>query len=221
MKVISQDGGIATLAYIADEVKPIKGLHLPALLFAIGHRYSSVKTPTIEEARTGGAKFENGTLSYNDKKIAIGQIALHNDAISVTTTDTDDSEIVLNDLFVWIKEEFKFRDPITKPAKIYQSDLVIRFDNDPNDSLGSIASFMKFIQEEMTPPNMHLKKEVKFAYIGFGGDAAGSVVTPEFTVARRLNVPWQFGLYFSKAHMRTPAHIRALEMLDGLLAQKS
>jgi hypothetical protein len=220
MKVVSQDGALAILGYIPDEVRPLKGFHLPALLHAVGERYRAAKSPTLEESRSTGAKYQNGLFSAGDREITIGEISLHNDAISIATTDTADSEIVLNDFFEWLKDEFKFREPSTPPIRIYQSDLVIQFDNNPENAFGAIAPFLSFIQEEMTPPNAHSKKHVQFAVIGFGTDPSVVGPSPEFTLARRVNVPWRIGLYFSKAHMKTSSHIRALELLDGLLTQK-
>ena len=222
MKVISQDGGLASLIFIADEVKPLKGYHLPKLLEAVAQRYNATKAPTLVEARgAGGAAFENCLFNASDKQIAIGRIDFHNDAIVVMTTDTDDSEIVLDDIFQWLKQEFQFRDPISTSIKRFQSDLVVSFDHDPSDSFSGIGSFIKHIQDEMMPRNAHTKKDLQFAHITFATDPLISGPSPEFSVTHRFGVPWRYGLYFSKAHMRTQSHIRSLEMLDGMLAKKS
>lgn len=220
MKVVSQDGAIATMLFMADEVKPLKGYHLPALLKAIGDRYGAVKSPSLDDARTTGAKFENAIFVSNGRDISIPTLALHNDGFSISTTDTDDSEIVLNDLFGWLKEEFNFRDPATPAMCIYQSDLIVQFDNNPEEALGLIAPFLSFIQEEMTPANAYTKKPVQFGGMWFGADPLGPGGAPEFTIGRRINTPWRLGLYFSKANMKTSAHVRALTMLDGLLGKK-
>lgn len=220
MKVISQDGAVATLSFIADEAKPVKGYNLPTLIDAIGKRYRAVITPTVEETRSTGAKFQNATFMAGDREIAIPQLAIHRDGIVVTTTDTADSDVVLDDAFEWLKQNFGFREPMTPAIRTYQSDLVIRFDNDPGAAFGGIADFLKFIQGEMTPGNAPSKKDVQFSLIAFGADPIGAGVTPEFTVARRGDVPWRLGLYFSKAHMRTSSHIKALELLDRLLGRR-
>jgi hypothetical protein len=219
MKVISQDGAAATLLFVPDEVKPLKGYHLPELLLAVGQKYGAAKTPTVEEAKGSAARFENGIFSDGHRKIPLVALTLHNDAIIATTTDTDDSELVIDNLFAWLKESFGFREPVTPAVRLYQSDLVVQFDNDPANAFGQITSFINFIQEEMTPPNATSRKPVQFGYISFGADPIGPGATPEFTIARRANVPWRLGFYFSKAHMRTSAHIRALELLDNLMGK--
>lgn len=112
------------MAFIPDEVKPLKGFHLPALLRKTAERYQSVNVPSVEDARTAGAKFQNGTCRCGGGEIPFAQIAIHNDALSVVTTDSDDSELVLNDLYDWLKEEFLFREPSTPPIRSYQSDRI-------------------------------------------------------------------------------------------------
>lgn len=220
MNVISQDGALASIHFVPDEVKPVKGINLPVLIKAIAERYAVVKAPTLDEARTTGAKFENGIFRDGDREIAIIQLGIFNDLVNVTATDTTDCEAVLEDLLAWLKTEFRFRDPTTTPTRYYQSDLVVKFDNDPSHAFEWMKSFISFIQEQMTPANARFKKPVDFSAIVFGTDPTAPGATPEFTVARRINTAWEVGLYFSKASMPTRAHIRALELLDRLLAKK-
>ena len=141
-------------------------------------------------------------------------------SLGINTTDTADSELVVGDLFEWLKEEFKFREPTTSVLRIYQSDLVVRFDNSPESLLGGLSRFVSFVQQEMTPPNAHSKKPIEFHLMGLGADPIAPGPSPEISIARRVGVPWRIGLYFSKAHMRTSAHIKALELLDELLGEK-
>ncbi len=219
MKIVSYDAASTTQIMIADELKPIKGFNLPALLNAVSARYGFAKSPTLDEARSPGvgAKFENGSMNTGDRDIPISSLFLYNDGFSAITTDTDDSNLVVNDLFGWLKQEFMFRDPITEPLRIYQSDVVLNLDNDPDASFGRLAEFLEFIQAEMTPPNARTKKPVQFNALVFGADPSGSGASPDFTLARRLGVPWYLGLYFSKANMQTKSHVRALEMIDKAL----
>jgi len=216
MELISQDGAMASLIFISDQVRPVKGFYLPRLLRAIAERYKTAKAASTEEARTSGAIFQDGTFDDGGRSIGIGTLRLFNDGIAAITTDTVDSDLVLDDLFAWLKQEFQFRDPSTPFIRVYQSDLVVKFDHDPASAFGLIQSFLDFIQGQ-GPPTAHPTKSVVFRNIAFSADPTVPGLTPEFTIERRTNVPWRLGLYFSKAHMQTKAHIRALEILDGLL----
>jgi len=221
MNVISQDGALATLIFIPDEVRPLRGFHLPALLREAGARYGAAKSPSTEDARSpAGARFENGLYISNDREVPIGFFSLHNDAIVVATTDTSDSDLVINDIFNWMKDRFGFREPSTAPMRVYQSDLIVRFDNDPAEPFTALTNFIDFLNASMIPENARSKKPIQFNAIAFGGDPTAPGLTPEFTVARRVGVPWHLGLYFSKAHMTTPNHIRALGLLDEFLGMR-
>jgi hypothetical protein len=204
---------------IADEFKPLNGFNLPALLNAIAKRYGFSKFPTLEQARAGGtgAQFENGSITNGNKEIAISSLTLYNDGYSAVTSNTDDSDTVANDFFEWLKKEFLFRDPINEPLQIYQSDVVFNLENNPNDAFGRLNDFLKFVQIEMTPPNARTKKPVQFSALVFGADPTSNGPSPDFTLARRVGAPWHLGLYFSKANMKTTAHVKALEMLDAAI----
>src|SRR5258708_3245683 len=110
MKIISQPQAIATLLVVPDEVKPLKGYHLPQLIKAVGARYEFGKFPTAAEVISSGAKFQQGRL----KSVNIPELGIFNDGfIATTSSDTSDSEVVLNDLVAFLKETFGFRDPQT------------------------------------------------------------------------------------------------------------
>lgn len=214
MKLISKDAAIAAISFSPDEVKPLSGYYVPALLAAIAERYQLAVSPSVKEATEVGAKFKQGRLVKDDRAIAITDLGVFNDALSATTTDTADSEAVIHDLFAWLKQTFHYRDPVTKPNYLFQSDLIVEFANDPADKFGSLAPLFEFLQEVMGT-TMGVKNPVQFSRIAFGAEP-GPV--PEFVIERRAGAAWSSKRYFCKAHMPTDAHIRALELLDGILA---
>lgn len=219
MKLIAKDAAIAALAVLPDEVRPLEALDVPRFIEAIADRYGLAKVPTLEQTKAQGAKFQNGRMKIGSKEHAITELAVYNDAFSVTTNDTDDSLLVLTDLVKWLRKAFHFREPTTPPIHLYQSDLIVAFDNDPQESFTGIGEFLHYIFEAMTPPNAHTKKPVVFSRIAFGADPSVPGVSPEFTIERRQNTPWRFKHYFSKAHMPTERHVRGLELLDKALGR--
>ena len=204
------------MSIVSDEVKPIGGYHLPGLLAAIVERYELTKFPSLEEAKAGGAKFQNGRFAA--RKINIAELSIFNDALNVTTTDTSDSEIVLSDLFKWLKERFGFREPTTKPVRMFQSDLIVEFENDTSRALSLFSPLIEFVQKETESIN-GLKKPVQFSRLDFGGDPKILGPHTTFLIERRAGIPWESNRYFCKANMSTNAHIKALELLDKLLGK--
>lgn len=212
MKLIAKDAAIAGIQVVPDEVKPLVGYYIPVLVRAVAERYKFSKAPTPDEVRTTGAKFFDGRYVDGTREINISQLGVFNDAMAATTTDTSDSEIVVRDLFTWLQQTFKFRPPVTTPNRFYQSDLIVEFDNNPEDSFRSFAPFVEFLQG-LTGKNH------QFNRLSFGVDPL-SALAPEFIVERRAGMPWTSNRYFSKAHIPTDAHIEALEKLDKLFKKK-
>lgn len=219
MKIISKDGAIAALSFIADEVKPLGGYYVPGLLAAMQERYQFGKTPTHEEATTVGARFQNGHFSMGKRDIALAEVAIYREAIAVTTTDTKDSEIVLTELIEWLIATFKFRQPSTPPVRAYQSDLIVEFDNNPEKAFDHFQKLSTLLQNFRGKLG-HQAKPVQFNRFALGCDPILPGPNADFIVERRAGILWEQGRYFSKAHLPTDAHIEALELFDKLLAKR-
>src|SRR3990172_6690487 len=121
MKLISKEAAIAAIQVVPDEVRPLAGHNIPGVVAAVTQRYQFARTPTLEEVNKVGARFLNGTFAGN--KIIITELGIFSNSVSVTTTDTSDSQTVLDDLVSWLQNEFGFRDPQTKPVLAFQSDV--------------------------------------------------------------------------------------------------
>lgn len=216
MKLISKNGAIAAIQVIPDEVMPLSGYDLPSLVSAVAERYKFAKSPTIEETNKTGAKFRNGRLIA--RKISINELAIHNNLISATTTDTSDSEAVVNDLYAWLKEKFGFREPTTKPLRAFQSDLIVEFENGTDKALAAMAPLIDFLQKEHESIN-GLGKQIQFNRIDFGSDPLVQGPNAVFLIERRAGSAYETNRYFCKAYLPTNAHIRALKLLDKLLGK--
>ena len=210
MKLVSKGAAQFTLTFLPDEVRPHEGLYLPDVIDAIASRYHVVNKPEIAKLGNEGAKFQNARYTSADRTINILEVSLFSDGLSATTTDTKDSELVLSDLFAWIKVEFGFRDPRISATPSYQSDLVVSFDFEPGRTFERLSKFI-FALNATSPVPMDLSG---FAFASDPATPAKAL----FTLERRLNTPWSAGLYYSRASMQTEAHIQALEELDRVFA---
>ena len=216
MKLISKDAAIAAIGIVLDEAKPLNGYSLPALIQGVADRYQMAKVPTIQETTATGAKFNNGRLAA--KNINVTELSIHSNSIGVTTTDTKDSELVLNDLMGWLRETFGFREFATKPVKVFQSDLIVELDNDPTQTLKLFAPLLDLLDRGAESIN-GIKKSVHFNRIDFGSDPLSAGPNVVFLIERRAGIPYASNRYFCKAYMQTDAHIGALELMDKLLGK--
>src|SRR5215471_10848941 len=99
MKIIATDTGRVVQLIVMEEVRPPSGVYIPALYQAIGDRYGFVAKPQDPQAAiTSGAKFNHGRLITPNKTYVISENGVYNDGIIVDATNTDDAEIILEDL---------------------------------------------------------------------------------------------------------------------------
>jgi len=219
MNVISKEAAIASLKFIADEIKPSSGFSLAALGKEIAERYEFGKIPTLQETATKGAIFQHGRLV--SKKINIAEMGVFNDALTATTTDTNSSVTVVNDLFVFLKKNFGVREPSTKPIRAFTSQLVVEFENNPEKTFKAFDPLIALLQDEQEALN-GIKQKIQFNRIDFASDPTqGAATNAVFLIERRAGVPYATNRYFCKAYLPTGAHIRALELLDKILGSKS
>ena len=216
MRLVSKEGGIATRTVVPDEVKPLQGLHLVSLFQKVVERYGLAVQPTLEETRETGARFRTGRLVKDGKEIPITELAIFNDGFSVTTTDTSDSELVLDDLLPWLRNTFGFRDAVSKVKRAYQSDVVVDFDHNMEAALAPILSLKENLQREFEAVS-GIKRTFYFDFLGFIAEDVPPTPMREFMIQRRIGAPLDAKRYFSKAHLPTAAHLKILEKLDSLL----
>lgn len=218
MKLISKEAAIAAITIIPDEVKPLNGWNIPELLRTITERYEFAKSPSVQETQATGAKFQNGRLVA--KNINIAELNVFNNGIGAKTTDTNDSEVVIKDLYRFLKKRFDFREPSTKPVRVFQSELIVEFKNNPDHTLKAFGPLISLLQREAEAIS-GIKKQIQLNRIDFASDAIVPGPNVVFLIERRAGVPYASNRYFCRAYMPTDAHIRALELLDKLLAVKS
>jgi hypothetical protein len=219
MKLISKEAAIAAMTLISDEVKPLNGWNIPELLRALTERYEFAKSPSVQETVTTGAIFQYGRLV--DKNINIAELSVLGTGISAKTVDTNDSEVILKDLYGFLKKTFGFREPTTQPVRAFQSELVVEFDNNPDRTIKAFAPLTAFLQKEIEATS-GIKKQLQFHRLDFASDPMEPApINALFLIERRAGVPYASNRYFCRAYMSTDAHIRSLELLDKIFGGKS
>src|SRR6266446_2506976 len=120
MKLISTEFGQSFQPYLIEELRPLNGgLHLPALIAAIADRYKFASVPTLNDALQQGAKFAEGFLLFNEQIISIRQLGVYNDGMIVVGWNTDESDLILQDVMTWATQTFRLREPITRTRRVY------------------------------------------------------------------------------------------------------
>jgi hypothetical protein len=216
MRLISTEHGQSFQPFIAEEIRPPSGVYLPEVLLGITERYAfAVRPPNYETVVKEGAKYKEGRLVENGKTIAIKDLGFFSDGIIVGTWNTDDSNTVLDDLIAWSTEKFGFREQQTKLTKTYTSSVVVEFEADLDTALETFGHLKKNVSSAMREI-CGWDVEVKAARIALATDPT---TLPQhrrvdFTIERRVGLPYAENRYFSMATLPTRKHIELLEELE-------
>src|SRR5580704_8340925 len=129
MKFVAAIFGQALQIIPMDEVRPASGYNYPNMIRAVAERYSFSEFPTnLKEALEKGASFSNGTMISNINPIQITALGVYNDGILVSTLNTDDADLIVDDFLRWGADEFGLRPIQTQIGRTYSSQIVVDFE---------------------------------------------------------------------------------------------
>ncbi len=218
MKVISNEAGRAYQKLVADEVHPPGGYYLTDAIRAISERYGFTETPSIEDTKTTGAIFRGGRLVSGTKKINIQEIGFFSDGVYATIQDTMTADFVLDDLLTWAEQAFGLRPSITKIPRKYMNAAVVEFEasiegclNIFNKLISSYNEMLASLYKETVSASLY---QIGFAFDSF---EANLPVNTNFTIERRIGLPFSSNRYFSIAPLKTEMHIELLEKFERAL----
>ncbi len=205
---------------VADEVQPIGGFSLTELIRLISERYGFTKIPSINDAQTTGAVFGDGRLISGTRKINIQEMGILNNGIYATAQDTTTTaDFILDDLLTWAEQAIGFRPPITKIPRKYDNGAVVEFETDIEERL-NIFNELISSYNEMLASLYNEAVSVSFYKIGFAADPleVKPSVNTNFTIERRIGMPFYSNRYFCLAPLKTEMHIELLEKFERALS---
>jgi hypothetical protein len=221
MKLISTEFGQSFQPYILEELRPLSGgLYLPSLIAAAAERYKFAGTPTISDALQQGAKFSEGLLLIGDQTIVIRQLGIYNDGVIVVAFNTDESDLILEDLVSWATQIFKLREPITRMRRVYVSSVVVEFDIPIERPFRALSKFVKTYEAALKSAYDWVLP-VEPTRIAFGADPTKMPQhrSADFLIERRAGRPFSEDRYFSTVPLQTSAHLDLLVCLENSIRE--
>ncbi len=217
--MISAEHGQSLQLFLAEEVRPRSGLYLPDVIRRISERYAFAIGPTNYEIIVKeGARYKDGRLVTEGRTIAIKDLGFFVDGVLAVAFNTDDSDLVLNDLILWATESFGLREPRTKLPRKYVSSVVVEFDAE----LGRALLAFDELQERFASAVKNkygIDPEINASRITLAADPtklpAGT--TFEFIIERRVGRPFSENRYFSSASLPTTSHLDLLAAFERRL----
>jgi hypothetical protein len=215
MRLISTEHGQVFQQLVPGEVRPPSGLYIPDLLQGIQQRYGFLTAPNPQDAIKEGAKFEQGRMIYDNRTIEIRQMGIYADGMLIITWNTDDANVILEDLISWGKTSLGFRAPVTVKPKKYISSLVTEFDVSLDNALMAFQQ-LKDQFSEIIQTTFGFPEKAAVSRIAFGVDPTTlpHLTSFEFIIERRASVSYSQNRYFSSTTLETESHLQLLQNLE-------
>jgi hypothetical protein len=203
--------------------------YLPEIAQKINDRYEFVSRPKNEEllppaedaGQPKGAEFKHGRIRRADGRVVIVHLlTLFNDGVVVdTTTSTDDSDFILDDLTHWAKSEIRDLTPL-KP-RLYVSHLEIQAAVPAENYAPAFGSLGPKISTFLIDYGSDIST-YQVSAITLNFDQIGKVPPHPgvFHMERRLNAPFKDNMWFAQAPLKTNDHIALLHELEVGLNHK-
>jgi hypothetical protein len=219
VNLISTEHGQSLQLFVAEEVRPLSGLYLPDLIRKISERYGfAIVPPNYETVMKEGAKYKEGRFLTEGRTIAIKEMGFFVDGVLAVTWNTDDAEVVLNDLIVWAAQDFGFREPRTKLPRRFVSSVVVEFDVELSRAITAFDELQEGFASAIKE-NYRMDPEINASKISLSADPTKlrPQSTFEFTIERRTGRPFSENRYFSSATLPTPSHLDMLGAFERRL----
>jgi hypothetical protein len=211
MNLVGYEIGQSLQLIHMDEVRPLRGgAFLPEMVAEVVRRYRFQSVPTKVEPNQP-AKFENGVRELGGTTIPIASLEVYIDGLLVNTSNTEDSDVILDDFVPWALDTFKFREPRTWLPRRYQSRIIVDFGKSAGQTF-----FKNFADlREIMARAFGSERDLAITQISFGPHPPGELpALYTWTFQPRIGQPYVPNRYFSAAPLSTPAHLKMLHELE-------
>jgi hypothetical protein len=219
MNIVTMEGEIWWF-FRPDDVRPIKGLTIYALMKKIQETFNFASFPTSLPAEGQPFVFKEGYLIRGENTISIKFLESYLDGTHIKVdSSTDDVDIVFHRLRE-IAVELGGESNIRPTASYHVSTIVADFDNNINSALKSFSTITSLISE-----NLEVQASVDVKAIYLEGDKhkqqqplLARLNPTAFRLETRIDARPDENRYFCQAHMTSDAHIKVLSALDSMLS---
>jgi hypothetical protein len=196
-----------------------RGISLQPLIDGLRQRYGFSKAPQnpTDLGESKAFAFKAGTFVNSKGEPVMVALTIFNDGfVADTTSSTDDSTELLNDIKGWIDKETDFEMP--KEVRI---GYVSQIDFESDASLGAInprmTEFLKIFSTGYKPLD-NKQRVFEVASLGVWTEDVNQTAAPAiFRYERKIGPPFSAHHYFSQAPFETHIHIDAINRIEQLL----
>ena len=222
MRIVGHELGRVIALFPLEEVRPERGVPLLDLVTGIRERYRFIKIPdltkTTQDLNREGLAFESGSFSCDGETVAVRELTIYNDGVSISCYNTKYADAFLEDILHWAGETFSIKKLSQEPKRIYRSTVIVDFNISMNNSARNFMAISRLIQEAYNQYTGH-DIPVSLNRIDFRMDDTKVPGIPPvgFVLERRVGVAHEIERYISEVPLPSDAHIEYLQSLENLL----
>lgn len=215
MKIVSTDSKLWWLS-VADEIRPLKGLPVVDAVGKFGEAFKFAARPTALPGPTDGYHFSEGSITVDDgSNIAIKEVAIFNDGLSVEVYSNTDDLLATLDKVLEVVRGIGFRVPTTQPRIVFNSFITVDLDGNMNRIINRYDPLSQLMSEVF---GVETRPDAKVIEFGVDPKLGTPLNSTSFRLERRMNTEYSINRYFSYANATTKDHLRLLEAVEAGLA---
>jgi hypothetical protein len=217
MNVLAADSKLWWLVK-ADEVRAVTGVPVVQFVRCLLERFEFVQAPTGIPGPNDGYKFQEGRFVLDGRSIAIKELTIFNDGISIDLSSNTEDNLRLLDAVIEVGEKMGLRKPITPPIFLLQSMIVVDYPRSINKLAANFEVVSKLINEKIGIEGQHQLKTIEFAIDPNTLPRRLTLFNPTtFRLERRVNAEYSTNRFFSFANTHTENHLHILGQLESLI----
>jgi hypothetical protein len=201
----------------ADEVRAIGGIPIVRTVQRLVQQFEFAQAPTSLPGPNDGLKFQEGRFAINDRAVAIKEMIIFNDGVSIELYSTTEDNFRCLEVVLQVGTELGLRPPQTAPNVLLQSMIVVDFKASIDKIIGGFDDVSRLINENIGIEGKHHLRGFEFNIDPTTLPAKLAPFNPTvFRIERRLQVEYAANRYFSFANANTANHLVILEKLEAL-----
>lgn len=217
MNILSTDSKLWWIVK-ADEVRAPTGTPIVHFIRRFVERFEFAQAPTGLPGPNDGYKLQEGRFVIGDRSIAIKEMTIFSDGISIELYSSTEDNLRLLDVVIQMGDEMGLRKPITPPIFLFQSMIVVDFPHSINKLAANFESVSKLINEKIGIEGEHQLRVIEF---NIDPSTLPRRIVPfsptTFRLERRVGVDYTANRFFSFANTHTENHLHILGQIEPLL----
>lgn len=201
------------VVFLMSVHRPAGQLFMPYAGAALVARYHFQKVPTTEEISGDILNFGIGVFNG----IGINEMQIYPDGLVITTrADTGLIEAFFDDLWSWAEGEWGLRETGIPPKeRHYESAIVVKMEAGRKWKLPYSDEICSYLSSAQVSYGL---REFKFSPGGYSSIVDTTAYPGRkpavFTLARRINVPFEADIFYSAAPLNTEHHLDLLAKIE-------